>query len=119
MNEFEGSTSLKEQQLQPSIKGSNSSKYLSEDPTKVNNFSNKVVANDTNQVVLEFKLDKQAYDKLMSDAVDQAGSKGIDAIKINKEGITDPKLRNIGVPPSKLEEFNKGIKNVIQAPKNE
>ena len=42
----------------------------------------------------------------MSTAVNQAGSKGIDAVKINFEGISDPSLRNIGVPLSKLDAFN-------------
>ncbi|MEG2473054.1 hypothetical protein [Acinetobacter sp.] len=52
----------------------------------------------------------------MSTAVNQKGSKGVDAVKINLEGIMNPQYRNIGVPPSKLEEFNKMIKSVNKAP---
>lgn len=45
----------------------------------------------------------------MSTAISQ---KGMDAVKINYEGISNGNLRNISIPPSKLDEFNKAIKSV-------
>jgi filamentous hemagglutinin len=76
------------------------------------NFQNSGVAAGTDESVLEFVLNKQGYQDLMSTAVDQTGSKGIDAVKINFEGISDPALRNIGVPSSKLDQFNSLIQQV-------
>jgi len=73
---------------------------------KVIAFQNEGVSLATSESVLEFVLDKSRYQELMSNAVNQLGSKGIDAVKINFEGISDPLLRNIGVPSSKLDAFN-------------
>ena len=112
MSNLEAETTLNTQQLQPPIPGSNSSKYLSESLDKVLAFRNSGVPADTSETVLEFVLDPQGYQDLMSTAVDQAGSKGLDAVKINYEGVSDPTLRNIGVPLSQLNEFNNLILQV-------
>ena len=45
----------------------------------------------------------------MSTAISQ---KGMDAVKINYEEVSNGNLRNISIPPSKLDEFNKAIKSV-------
>ncbi|KIH84613.1 putative large exoprotein involved in heme utilization or adhesion of ShlA/HecA/FhaA family [Pseudomonas batumici] len=112
MSTVEAGATLNSGKLQASIPGTNSSKYLSESIGKVDDFQNKA-ALDTSQATLEFVLDRKAYDLLMRSAVNQAGSKGVDAIKINFEGI-DPlsNFRNIGVPSSQLELFNSIIKSV-------
>lgn len=114
VSEVEGRASLKTQKLQESIANTNSSKYLSEDLAKVQNFQNKAVDSSTKEMVLEFKLDRKLYEQLTSTAVNQKGSRGVDAVKINYEGITNGNLRNLGIPPSKLEEFNKAIKSAKQ-----
>jgi filamentous hemagglutinin len=106
MSDAEAETTLTTQSLQPPAPGANSSKYLSESLDKVAAFQNNAVSSATSESVLEFVLDKPGYQDLMSTAVNQAGSKGIDAVKINFEGISDPSLRNIGVPLSKLDAFN-------------
>lgn len=59
--------------------------------------------------MVEFKVDRKAYEKLMSTAISQ---KGMDAVKINYGGVSNGNLRNISIPPSKLDEFNKAIKIV-------
>jgi len=106
MSDNEAATTLATQRLQPPAPGANSSKYLSESLDKVIAFQNEGVSLATSESVLEFVLDKSRYQELMSNAVNQLGSKGIDAVKINFEGISDPLLRNIGVPSSKLDAFN-------------
>jgi len=95
----------------------NSSKYLSESLSKVVEFQNAGYI-DTPQQIVEFTLDKGGYDELMSTAVDQAGSKGIDAVKINLEGLSASSARNIGVPITRIDQFNKIILNVrkVQCP---
>lgn len=106
MSDAEAEATLTTQRLQPPAPGSNSSKYLSESLNKVIAFQNNGVSSATSESVLEFVLNKPRYQDLMSTAVNQAGSKGVDAVKINFEGISDPSLRNIGVPISKLDAFN-------------
>jgi filamentous hemagglutinin len=67
----------------------------------------------TQERTLEFILDKKGYDSLMNSSMNQAGSKGIDAIKYNFEGINSGSgLRNIGVPSTQLDLFNSLIKNI-------
>ncbi|NBF07061.1 hemagglutinin repeat-containing protein [Pseudomonas sp. Fl4BN1] len=115
MSTVEAEATLSTGKLQPSIPGANSSKYLSESIEKVGEFQNNGVK-DMAQTTLEFMLDRSAYNLLMRSAVNQAGSKGVDAIKINFEGI-DPltNFRNIGVPPSQIELFNDIIKSIRPA----
>ncbi|MBI6912278.1 DUF637 domain-containing protein, partial [Pseudomonas palleroniana] len=112
MSAAEADATLDAMQLQPHIPGKNSSKYLSESAQKVEAFQNNG-SMGVPQKTLEFVLDKPGYDAMMKKSVDQVGSKGIDAVKVNYEGI-DPisNLRNIGVPPSQLELFNSLIKKV-------
>lgn len=110
MSVEEANLTIKTGKLQPPAKSSNSSKYLSEDLQKVKNFQNKSVTEP--QVIVEFKVDGIGYNKLMSSAVEQQGSKGVNAIKLNYEGITTPGLSNLGVPATKLDDFNKVIKGV-------
>jgi len=112
MSVAEADATLGAMKLQPAIPKTNSSKYLSESMSKVEAFQNNG-ALGVDQKIVEFVLDKRGYDAMMSKAVDQSASKGIDAIKINLEGI-DPvsNFRNIGVPPSLLESFNSLVKHV-------
>ncbi|NKF21313.1 hypothetical protein [Solimonas marina] len=106
MSAAEAAETLETLSLQTPIAGANSSKYLSESLSKVEAFQNRGVAADTRQEVLEFVLKRDGYQDLMASSVNQVGSRGVDAVKYNFEGISDPALRNIGVPASKLEEFN-------------
>lgn len=95
--------------LQPAIRGANSSKYLSESLDKVIAFQNRSVSSGTTQRTLEFVLDKNGYNNLMRSSVNHAGSKGVDAVKYNFEGLSGSAHRNIGVPSTKLNEFNRLI----------
>jgi hypothetical protein len=61
-------------------------------------------------------LDKAGYKELMGDAIDQAGSKGIDAVKVNREGLSGTPYRNIGIPPSRLDQFNQIILEIKKVP---
>ena len=108
MSVVEANATKSSNRLQPSISGSNSSKYLSEDLAKVKAFSNKGVTEP--QVIVRFELDPIQYNSMMAKAVNQNNSKGINAIKLNNEGITNPKLNNIGVPSGILNDFNRAIK---------
>ncbi|WP_019671790.1 hypothetical protein [Psychrobacter lutiphocae] len=108
MSITEANLTLRTNKLQPPKIGSNSSKYLSEDLEKVRAFSNRGVTEP--EVIVRFELEPSGYNSLMSKAVDQKGSKGVKAIKLNTEGITAPGLTNIGVPSDILENFNKIIK---------
>jgi filamentous hemagglutinin len=108
---------LNTKSLQPPIPGSNSSKYLSESLDKAAKLQNNGVTPEADKTILEFVFNKSGHKDLMSTAVDQTGSKGVDAVKINYEGICDPTLRNIGVPPSQLGAFNnliQGVKEIDQ-----
>jgi hypothetical protein len=113
MSSAEADLTIQTQQLQPPIVGTNSSKYLSESLSKVEAFQNAGVSGSTQQDILKFVLDKPGYDSMMSTAVNQYGSAGVDAVKYNFEGIPQtaggPPLRNIGVPLSQLDQFNQII----------
>lgn len=115
MSTTEADATLNAMKLQPAIPGANSSKYLSDSMGKVEKFQNNGVLG-TPQTTLEFVLDKPGYESMMSSSVNQAGSKGIDAVKVNFEGI-DPtsNLRNIGVPASQIDLFNSLIRNIKPA----
>ena len=102
-------------QLQPPIPGTNSSKYLSESMDKVRRFQNEQAAG-VEQATVEFKLGKVGYDELMGTAVKQAGSQGLPEIKYNLEDIREPGLRNIGVPRSRLSDFNSLIYDISLVP---
>lgn len=118
MSAAEAEKTFETMRLQPQIKGTDSSKYLSESLEKVQAFQNKAVAAGTDQQIVEFVLDRQGYNKLMSTAVEQSSSKGVDAIKFHYEGMSqtaNPSLRNIGVPASKLDEFNQLIIDIKRA----
>jgi hypothetical protein len=52
------------------------------------------------------------FDELIRSSVNQAGSRGADAVKYNFEGLSGSRLRNIGVPSTKLNEFNSLIRQV-------
>ena len=113
MSATEADATLDGMKLQPSIPGSNSSKYLSESMSKVENFQNAKVTPGSQERILEFIVDKKRYDLVMDSSVNQAGSKGIDAVKYNFEGINSGSgLRNIGIPPSQLDLFNSLIKSI-------
>ena len=110
MASVEAEKTLETLKLQPPIPGKDSSKYLSESLEKVQEFQNAKVPQGTKEDIIEFVLDKKAYEKMMSTAVEQYGSKGVDAIKYHYEGLDPnavPNLRNIGVPKSWLDEFNR------------
>jgi RHS repeat-associated protein len=116
MSAAEAETTLETMRLQGQVPGSNSSKYLSESLEKVQAFQNKGVPAGTKEEIVEFVLDREGYQRLMSTAVDQTQSKGVDALKYNLEGIPRTSLgaqpRNIGVPASKMEEFNQLVLGV-------
>jgi hypothetical protein len=109
----EAKATLKTQKLQPKIEGTNQDKdkYLSESLENVFSFTGK---NNAQEAIIEFVLDKTKYDKLMSNAVKQKGSKKSPEVKYHYENMTDKTLRNIGVTPTKLEEFNETVKNIRQ-----
>lgn len=116
MSSVEAEKTLATSRLQPQIQGTNSSKYLSESLEKVQAFQNKGVVAGTNEEILEFVLKRQGYEKLMSTSVNQVGSKGVNAVKYNFEGIDSTStLRNIAIPSSKLDEFNQLILNIRRA----
>lgn len=58
------------------------------------------------QEVVGFISDAKRYQSLRF--VDQSGSKGIDAVKVNFEGLEGTRFRNIGVQESQFDDF-KGI----------
>ena len=115
MSGSEAERSLDQKLLQPRIKGTNSSKYLSESFEKAIDFKNKGYLG-TSESVLEFTLDKAGYDELMSTAVEQDGSRGIDAVKKNYEGLEGTAHRNIGIPPTRLDQFNRIVRDVKKVP---
>ena len=59
---------------------------MSESLAKVQNFQNRK-ALGVDQSTVEFVLGKSGYDELMSSSVNQLGSRRVDAIKYNFEGI--------------------------------
>jgi RHS repeat-associated protein len=109
----EAKTTLKTQKLQPKIEGTSQDKdkYLSESLENVFSFAGK---NNAQEAIIEFVLDRSKYDKLMSTAVKQKGSKKSPEIKYHYENMKDKSLRNIGVTPDKLEKFNDTVKNIRQ-----
>lgn len=118
MSAAESEKTLETLRLQPQIAGTDSSKYLSESLDKVKMFQNKAVNTATQEDVLEFIVNKQGYNKMMESAIPQKGSKGIDAIKYHFEGMSqtsNPTLRNLAIPGSKLDEFNALIRDVRKA----
>ncbi len=88
MSTAEANVTLDTMKLQPPLKGTDSSKYLSESLSKVEAFQNKIVKQGTSEDIIEFVLDKQGYDNLMINAVPQAGSKGVNAVKFHYEGLS-------------------------------
>ena len=114
MSTTEAAETIRTMRLQPTIPSGNSSKYLSESLGKVEAFQNKAaLKNNTEEVILQFNLDKKGYNNLMNKSVNQLDSKGVDAIKYNFEGINSSiGMRNLGVPASQLESFNSVIKNI-------
>jgi hypothetical protein len=86
-------------------------KYLSDSLERIINFQRK----HRSDCILEFSLDKHGYDLMMSTAVNQEGSHNVNAVKFNFEGIRGGEssgLRNIGIPPEKMEEFNSLIRRL-------
>ena len=116
MSSVEADATLNTRLLQPAISGTNSSKYLSESLNKVIEFQNKGVSSGTSEQVLEFIIDKKGYDGIMKSSVNQIGSKSVDAIKYNFEGLSSTGPRNIGIPATKLDEFNLIIRDIRKVP---
>jgi hypothetical protein len=123
MSAAEAQATLQTRRLQPASPGADPSRYLSESLAKLTGgksrvpFQNNIVPAGTQEDILEFVLHKQGYESLMSSSVKQTGSKGIDAVKFHYEGIlpSEAGLKNIGVPPTKLDEFNKLILEIRKA----
>ncbi len=117
MSEAEAQKTLEDGQLQGPIKGSNGKKYLSESQGKAADFENKKVSDP--EKVIAFDLDKAKYDEAMKDSVAQKEIQGNPEnkkkIETHYEGLhEDPdknpeNLKNIGVPPEKLADFNKAV----------
>jgi filamentous hemagglutinin len=123
MSSAEAEATLQTGQLQPAMKSANPTRYLSESLEKLQGkpgvapFENAWVKPGTRQEIIEFAVEREGYNRLMSTAVPQAGSKGINAVKIHYEGLTPGgPLRNIGVPPTRLDEFNKLIQQIRKVP---
>jgi Pretoxin HINT domain len=109
MSSVEAKYTLATMKLQPGKRKADPDKYLSELLGKVEEFQNANVPKGTDEVIIEFVLDKEGYNQLMSDAVKQFGSKGVKKVKYHYEGIdrtANPEARNIAIVPSKLAEFN-------------
>ena len=117
MSAAEADATLQTKRLQPANPRADPTRYLSESLEKLQGapgrpgFQNKIVSSGTQEEIIEFVLNKKGYESLMKSSVDKFGSKGVDAVKIHYEWIrsSDGGLRNIGVPPSKLDEFNQLI----------
>jgi hypothetical protein len=117
MSAAEAAKTLDTKQLQPKVPGSNGKKYLSESLDKVKEFENKGVPKGTDEVIVEFTLDKAKYDALLADKVPQKlvgetpGGKG--KIEYHYEGLPqDGPHINIGVPDTQLPGFNGAVIDV-------
>lgn len=116
MSAAEAEQALSSQQLPPRVPGSNSNKYVSESLRKVQDFVNKGVPADTEEVIVEFEVDAAKYAKLRDASIPQEGSAGSGKIVFNTEGLEGTNMRNLGVPDSQLESFNEVVISVKKAP---
>ena len=115
MSLAEYNETLRTNQLQPNIKGSESTKWLSQRLDKVKKFNNKIVNKNTEQVIVEFELEIPYFVYINATSVHQKNSKGMPLIKYYYEGLDENDIyRNFGIIPRELEFFNNNIKNITK-----
>jgi uncharacterized delta-60 repeat protein/RHS repeat-associated protein len=110
---IEAEKTLVSKQLQPAIPGKDRTRYLSESLEKLKGFQNKAVPAGTEEVILEFRLEAKGASAFRDALIPQFGSRGSGMSIYHFEGL--PKgatLRNWGVDPAQLEEFNRLVVDV-------